>query len=120
MEVSLKEYVEKLVEASEKKADIRIAAMEKATTVAYANMEGRLTGMNEFRQTLSDQAGKFPTREELNAYLKSINDDLRMLRESKAQMDGKASQNSVMISLILGVMGLSIGVIGLVSRFFGN
>ena len=32
----------------------RIAALEKSITVAYAAMERRLEGMNEFRESLKD------------------------------------------------------------------
>ena len=47
--------------------DLRFNGIEKATDLARVNMEKRLDGMNEFRETLKDQASRFVTRTELLA-----------------------------------------------------
>ena len=47
--------------------DIRYEAIQDATELARKAMEKRLDGMNEFRDTLKDQAGKFVTRSEVIA-----------------------------------------------------
>jgi hypothetical protein len=63
-EISLKEYVD------EKFKDI-----EKATEVAVNTLDKRLNSMNEFRDTLKDQASKFVIREEMNAKFDGLNNN---------------------------------------------
>lgn len=105
-EVSLKEYIE-----------TKIGAVEKATTIASANLEKRLEGMNEFRAQLKDQSNTFLTRAEHQSYTEKVDSDIRVLRESKATLEGKASQKSVNLSTILAVIGITIAFISLVHTF---
>jgi LPS O-antigen subunit length determinant protein (WzzB/FepE family) len=104
--ITLKEYV-----------DVRINNVEQATELARAGMEKRLEGMNEFRDTLKDQASKFVTRDELNAQLDKIEALIKSLELSKAILEGKATQASFYISLFFGVVGAISGIVSLVSRF---
>ena len=62
--ISLKDYV-----------DEKFRVIESQTEQARQTMDKRLEGMNEFRQTLSDQAGKFVTRTELDLILDRIKSD---------------------------------------------
>jgi hypothetical protein len=100
--VTLKEYVES-----------RIEAVEKGIEVANAVMQDRLAGMNEFRDTLKDQASRFITREEVDIKLKSIEDRVQELQLSKAAMDGKASQTHANIIMVIAIIGLVISFISL-------
>ena len=61
--VTLKEYF-----------DAQIENVKQATELARESMEKRLDGMNEFRDTLKDQAGKFITRQEYEDKHKSLED----------------------------------------------
>jgi hypothetical protein len=95
--------------------DVRILRETKASSeVSAAMLEKRLESMNEFRLQLKDQAGTFYTKGEHEIYMVSVEKDLRMLRESKATLEGKASQTSVNVALIISVLGL---VAALVSTF---
>ena len=100
--VSLKEHVES-----------RLVALEKATDLAARTLEKRLEGMNEFREALKNQTSLFVTRTEIDIQLSKINDDIRELRESKAMLEGKASQLYVTITLVVALLGLIIGVVGI-------
>ena len=97
--VTLKEYFES-----------KFKAVDKALKLASSNMERRLEGMNEFREDLRNQAATFVSRTECEAHRKLIDADLRMLRESKSHLEGKASQLSVTISLLLALAGLVVAV----------
>lgn len=99
--VSLKEYLES-----------RIDAVKDSITTAQIAMEKRLEGMNEFRETLRDQASKLVTRAELDSRDALINSDIRVLREAKATLDGKASQFSLAVAMVLAIAGLIVGIIG--------
>lgn len=101
--ITLKEYF-----------DIRYQAMERAVDKASASMEKRLEGMNEFRSQLKEQASRFITREEMQATFKSMSEDIKSLNQSRAVLEGKASQNSVVGAFIFSAIGLLMGIIGIV------
>jgi hypothetical protein len=93
--------------------DIRIDAVEAARIVAYQSMEKRLEGMNEFRDTLKDQAALFVTRRELDP----LQDDIRTLRENAALMQGKASQASMYLAAGSAIAGILISLATLIATF---
>ena len=102
-EVSLKEYTE-----------ARLRAVEKATDLAANTLEKRLEGMNEFRQALKSQSSTFVTRTEVDVQIAKIHDDIRTLRESKARLEGKASQLYVTVTLVIAILGLMASIISIV------
>ncbi len=89
----------------------RFLWLEKITTTTADGLERRLEGMNEFRDTLRDQASRFCTRDEMNTLHKLVEADLRTLRESAAELKGKASQNGLNVALLISVVGAVSGVI---------
>jgi len=104
--VTLKEYF-----------DTRILALDRATAQAASQMERRLEGMNEFRDTLKDQAARLITREEFTAVMGSMNKEIAGLREFRSALEAKASQASVMYVAVLSFLSLMVGVIGLLVKF---
>ncbi len=132
--VSLKEYIEKRLEAIEndiieiKEWQCRIMdketfkvefnSLERATQIAAANLEKRLEGMNEFRQQMKDQAGSFITRVEHSAMIDRFDGDIKSLRESRAMLEGKASQTTALGAIVLSSLGILIAVISIILRFF--
>jgi exonuclease VII small subunit len=105
--VSLRDYV-----------DTRLAAAEKALEVALVANEKRLDAMNEFRATLKDQAATFITRADLQACIGSLEASVDSLKESRALLEGKASQLSVdwvrglaLVSIGLSLLGLAISLL---------
>lgn len=107
--VTLKEYF-----------DVRLSALDRASDVAYRAMEKRLESMNEFRSQMKDQAGSFITKAEFRVYLDKIDGDIRVLREYKSTLEGKASQSSVVISLLLAGAGLILSIASLLVKVYGN
>jgi hypothetical protein len=102
--VSLREYLES-----------RIAAVEKSIEVANSVMQARLATMNEFRDTLKDQAGRFVTRDEMDIKLNNLNEQLKTLQYFKASLEGKASQTQANIILFISILGLALSVASLLS-----
>jgi hypothetical protein len=124
--VTLKEYVEARIDAMYHNFEVRIQALEKATTIASESMEKRLEGMNEFRSQLKDQSLTFFTRQEHILYKEAIDNDIRSLRESRANQEGKASQQSVIIafaltgiSLMIGSLSFLLAIVSIILRFLG-
>ncbi len=131
--VSLKEYIEKRLEAIENdiieiKAwqhrimdketfKVEFNSLERATQIAAANLEKRLEGMNEFRQQIKDQTGTFVTRVEHGAVIDRFDGDIKSLRESRAMLEGKASQTTALGAVLLSGLGLLLAIVGILLRF---
>jgi hypothetical protein len=113
LEAEIRHLREQAVQV-EKAIDAKFCALEKSTQIIAASLEKRLDGMNEFRDTLRDQAGRFFTRDEHEAYIKVVDVDLRSLRESRARIEGSATHGSVMIASGVAVLGLMLAAIGIV------
>jgi hypothetical protein len=99
-----------------REVELRFQAMDKSVRIAADAMDRRLEGMNEFRGQLSDQANRFIPREEYCAAHERIVDDIRGLRESRAEIAGKASMGSVLIAYGLSAIGIIFAVIDLVKK----
>jgi hypothetical protein len=97
--------------------DKRLCDLEEARKAAFVSMETRLAGMNEFRAALTEQAVRFVTREEHIAMMKAYDADIRILREAKAEMEGKANQGALNITLALSIVALIIGIVSILVRY---
>ena len=105
--VSLKEYFE-----------VRLNAISTSTKLAAESLEKRLENMNEFRELVNDQQKTFLTKSEYDIHHGTLVNDIRVLRESKALLEGKASQNSVYLAYLISALGLIIAIIGLTHEIF--
>ena len=101
--VSLKEYI-----------DTRLEAIDRAIQTADAVLSYRLAGMNEFRDAMKDQALRFALRDEVEKDLAAIRQDIRYLREAKAEMDGKASWQALVFSTLVALSGVVLGIIAVI------
>jgi hypothetical protein len=70
--VTLEKHFESLLDNCQKNCVDKFTSMNKAVDTAKESMEKRLDGMNEFRDTLKDQASRFVTRTELLAAVVGI------------------------------------------------
>src|SRR3990167_6884014 len=104
--ISLKEYFE-----------AKLDNIEKSTSLARQSMDDRLARMNEFRDTLKDQASRFVTRDETYALLSKIDAKIDALELSKAMLEGKASQNSVNTALMFSVIGVIVSIVSILIKF---
>lgn len=80
------------------------SALEKNLDLSRVALEKRLDTMNEFRDSLKDQAATFLTRAEMQLILIKIEADIRVLREAKASTEGGASRTSVNVATIIAVI----------------
>lgn len=87
-------------------------AIEQARIITSLNLEKRLDGMNEFRDALNDALSRFLSTDEYKRGHDKVLDDIRILREDRARMEGKADQKSVNNATIIAVGGLLLGIIG--------
>ena len=100
-DISLKEFIE-----------AKFVSIEQATELSRQAMEKRLEGMNEFRETLRDQASKFITRNELESAIEKITIELKSLNKAKDILEGKASQNSVNLAILVAIISILVSIVG--------
>jgi hypothetical protein len=78
-QVSLREYVDGRLTGLKDLYDSRFDSQKESITVARDSMDKRLAGMNEFRQQMSDMAGRFASRDETNTTLKYLSDRVSVI-----------------------------------------
>ena len=94
--VALREYLEAKLEGRACLIEARIVAVERANELAGRVLEERLAAIN--------------IRSDANS--QSINE----LKTFRDRLDGKASQQSVILATILGIAGLVFGVVDLLLK----
>ena len=104
--VSLRDYI-----------DSKFHAMEKAVDVAQKANEYRLESMNNFRDQLREQASNMVTRAEFRATTVTTEKDISFLRESRAELAGKASMNAVYAAFMMTAISLLIALVALIRGF---
>ncbi|WP_055563625.1 hypothetical protein [Streptomyces atriruber] len=91
-----------------------LAASDKAGSKAERATEARFRGVNEFRQTLSDQALQFMTRTEAVAAIERNSERIQELTDRLNRSEGKgAGLNAGWAYLIAGVTAIA-AVIGII------
>ena len=85
-----------------------------------ASNDKQLEGINErLRTHESTMAGLF-SKDEHTAYIKSVDSDIRILRESRAELQGKASQSQMNITFVVAIVGALVGLVGLLLKLVGK
>ena len=109
----------------------RFKAMDKAISIASIAQEQRWVSANEFRASLNDMAARGITRPEFDALRErmarlidrgehdALCAQVAALNESRARLEGKASQASVNVAYVLSALSLLIGMVGIVLRLAG-
>ena len=147
----LKEYVNTLVdnlrifvnqkcEDERVYVDTRFAAGSEALRLANDAMQIRLEHLNNAQQTIQRMGDKYPNKSDLEnlsqryeLQVKAYDEDIRYLRESKAEIAGKASAESVnvvretvarnqmlvMVGLTISFLSLACGGIGTLVALVG-
>ena len=110
--ISLKEYLDIRLTELKEYFNSKFEHVEQATKLASDNLNVRLEGMNEFRESMRDMTNQYILRAEYNISKEKTDSDIRMLRETYAEAKGKASQQSVTIAYIIAASGLVIALIG--------
>lgn len=118
--VSLRSYVDLQIASLRAIHDRDIEANRVAVHVANRVLEARLEKLNEMRELLTDRETHYCTKGEMAIRLERFEEDIRDLRESRAEMHGKASQNSVFVAYILSIAGFVLGFFHLIIGFLGG
>ena len=114
--ISLREYFDNKFVELRTYIDLKFKSMDEANYLARENLNTRLESMNEFRDSLEDQTSHYITRTEHDALISKYDAEVRILRDTDARAEGKASQNSVVVAYLIAISGIIIGVIGLMTQ----
>src|ERR1035437_8777045 len=98
--------------------DATALMLDKRLDATALMLDKRLDSMNEFRESLKDQSSLMLTRKEHEAYLQKVEADLRILRESRALIEGKASQANLNATFLLALLGTLAGLLALIVKIF--
>ncbi len=83
--------------------DALFAAQNRAVLAALTSQNERLNGMNEFRQTLTDQSATFATRESVD-----------ILRQDMDRRAGAKAGLAVAWGYIIGAVGIAAAVVAVI------
>lgn len=118
--ISLKEYFDDKFLASDKalvlafeSLKIRLESIDKATEVAKIAMEKRLDALNELRQMVNETLGRCITKDNYDTKQGAMQAQIDDLRLSRAELQGKASLNSVYIAYGLSFLSIIVALIKL-------
>lgn len=90
----------------EKRIELHLEYQRKAVTKASDELHERLAGMNEFRETLKDQASRFVTTTFLDERLLRLDERLTALELRNANMDGRFWVWGIFITILTLVLQL--------------
>ena len=129
-EVPLRDHVEVRLTDLEKLVSLNFRAHEHAhklmETLRLADKESldkHLAWLNELRGALRDERSerdKMFSRSEHEVYQKSVEADLRVLRESRAELQGKASQSNLNVTFFIAMLGAAVAGVDMILRVVGK
>lgn len=119
---TLKEHIEKLFVAmddkfsqrfddSSKAVNAALAATKEAVSKAEIATEKRFEGVNEFRNTLSDQQRTLMPRSESEALMKNMNEKIGELSAGRDKSDGRTTGRGDALGYIVGAVGIISAII---------
>jgi hypothetical protein len=115
--------LEKLVVTNFKAHQREHELMEVVRLADKVALEKHLGWLNEMRGALKDERAERDrsfSRVEHEAYAKSVEVDLRVLRESRAEMQGKANQSNLNVTFFIAVVGCIVAAVDMILRIFGK
>jgi len=115
--VTLKEYLSQRMDDLEEKIQVNFDLQKVALDKSDVKLDERLRSMNEFRAQMKDQSETFITRNEVMTLIDTNRNEIRDLRESRAKLEGKASQSSMMIALGFSLVALIIEIVSFFVKF---
>jgi len=91
----------------------KLEAQNKALELQAREYERRLENLNNEARQLKEMQRTYLPRETWEAAFSNIAKDIRELRESRAELQGKASMQSVVGAYVIAGLGILVGIIGI-------
>lgn len=107
-EITLKEYLEAQIKWLDRHFEAQIRSIDVSTAKTASQIDKRLESMNEFRDSLRDQAARFETKEGSDLKLRPIYDKIEALSRAKAFADGKTMVISGLVAFVASIIVASV------------
>lgn len=121
MNIITKKYIKEKIKNVKLYAKLKFKSNSQALKLSTKRLDKRLDDANRFREQLREQQQAFLPKNEfiiqhtkLENQMDELKEDIKILRESKANLEGKASMASVYLSYVIA----SIALILTILRFF--
>ena len=120
--IELKEYIDLRFKELEKRINIQFEQITKSTALSLVQLNDRFANTNEWRNALNDIIVGSAKAKDVESNIKLIRDefvsitsviryDVQGLQLSRATLEGKASQSSVVIGYLISTLGIMIGIV---------
>jgi light-regulated signal transduction histidine kinase (bacteriophytochrome) len=96
------------IDALEKHLNLHIDYQRQAVDKAQHELRERLSGMNEFRETLKDQASQFVTRQELSTRLNSLQDKVSLHQDIISNWQGRGWAVGFAVTAVSGSIAAAV------------
>ena len=119
-----RDRVDQIIDRIEETTRLQFESMEKIIAQTQEALDKRLCTMNEFRETINDQRESLERRmsdcllkKEFDIQHEAVQRDIQSLRESRSELQGKASMVSIYITAAIAAISLAISVFSLLEQF---
>ena len=112
--VTLKEYFETRLNGVEDKLELNLKLNQIALDKASTELNTRLENMNQFRAQMNRQESTYLTKENYESRHQTLINDINSLKETRAELKGRASQQSVYIAYIIAIIGIVLSMYDIV------
>lgn len=117
-EVTLKEYVESRLCASDKRIDTAVENIKESTQAAFAASQKAIdkqehfqttynAGHNDLSRKMEAQYKDMIPRTEHRLEINKLTEDIKSLRESRSQNEGKGLGNRELLSWVVAVLSIA-------------
>lgn len=97
-------YFEDRIRGVDRHFEAQVKGINDNVKSAAFDLGKRLEGMNEFRDTLKDQAGRLATKEDVDNRFRALDDRIKSLELTKANFDGKVAIVSLGVASVVSVL----------------
>lgn len=109
--VSVLDHIQAILTEMDRRYQQRFDAVKEAVSKAEIATSERFASVNEFRQTLTDQAGTFIGRGEFEAMREAYAERIRELTARLDRTEGRSTGFSAGWAILVGAVGLVAAVV---------
>ena len=103
-DISLKEHLQSQINWLDRYFIDQVKSIDAKTALAKADIDTRLQGMNEFRDTLRDQASRLMTRTESLTQHEALEVRMKSLELNRAASEGRMLMISGFVAFVASIL----------------
>ena len=107
MDVSLREYIERVIEERERTHAAQREAVERALAEAEVTLNRRLGEMNEFRKQIQDERGTYVHKDNLQMHVDASDERIRKLEDMSSNYQGRFWSLGIGLALLTALLNIA-------------